>query len=382
MEFLRKYLLLLFLIANVTAEYIMFMSVSKYLFYAALGLSVFFLLSKKVISPTAVKTCPHIYALAGILIIYQLLFGMESFSYDSATYFVGKLATFGIMMLCISDNFEFYLKKSILPFSYIILALIVLGWFYHRTSSISSSYFIFGFANRNAACAVSAIGFAGFLFAKDHHKKFDYLCMAILLFTILVGGSRNSLAMCILFVIIKYGLSMRMVAVMSLSAILIIFVLPEMGIEISAFDRLIDTVTGNLASDREAQRQGVMMMIHDKPVTGWGLASQIQGKALEISHYGAHNGYLTLIMYMGLPLGIAFIGTIAWGVLKRFFKLYKLHNNVLNYHLAVMISILFAANQEDYLVGVNQIVTNLFFVSFVVTGIYYKKFNNPKYNER
>lgn len=370
MEFLRKYLLLLFLIANITAEYILFMSVSKYLFYAALGLSVFFLLSKKVISPAAVKSCPHIYALAGILIIYQLLFGMESFSYDSATYFVGKLATFGIMMLCISDNFEFYLKKSILPFSYIILALIVLGWFYHRTSSISSSYFIFGFANRNAACAVSAIGFAGFLFAKGHHKKFDYLCMAILLFTILVGGSRNSLAMCILFVIIKYGLSMRMVAVMSLSAILIIFVLPEMGIEISAFDRLIDTVTGNLASDREAQRQGAMMMIQDKPVTGWGLASQIQGKALEISHYGAHNGYLTLIMYMGLPLGIAFIGTIALGVLKRFFKLYKLHNNVLNYHLAVMISILFAANQEDYLVGVNQITTNIFFVSFVVTGIY------------
>ena len=370
MEFLRKYLLLLFLIANVTAEYILFMSVSKYLFYAALGLSVFFLLSKKVISPTAVKTCPHIYALAGILIMYQLLFGMESFSYDSATYFAGKLATFGIMMLCISNNFEFYLKRSILPFSYIILALIVLGWFYHRTSSISSSYFIFGFANRNAACAVSAIGFAGFLFAKDHHKKSDYLCMAILLFTILIGGSRNSLAMCILFVIIKYGLSMRMVAVMALSVILIIFVLPEMGIEINAFDRLVDTVTGNLATDREAQRQGAMMMIQDKPVTGWGLASQIQGKALEISHYGAHNGYLTLIMYMGLPLGIAFIGTIALGVLKRFFKLYKLHNNVLNYHLAVMISILLAANQEDYLVGVNQITTNIFFVSFVVTGIY------------
>lgn len=370
MEFLRKYLLLLFLIANMTAEYILFMSVSKYLFYSVLGLSVFFLLSKKVISPSAVKSCPHIYALAGILIIYQLLFGMESFNYDSATYFAGKLATFGIMMLCISNNFEFYLKKSILPFSYIILALIVIGWFYHRTGSSSSSYLVFGFANRNAACTLSAIGFAGFLFAKDHHKKSDYLCMAILFLTILIGGSRNSLAMCILFVIIKYGLSMRMVAVMALSAILIIFVLPEMGIEINAFDRLVDTVTGNLATDREAQRQGAMMMIQDKPVTGWGLASQIQGKALEISHYGAHNGYLTLIMYMGLPLGIAFIGTIALGVLKRFFKLYKLHNNVLNYHLAVMISILFAANQEDYLVGVNQITTNIFFVSFVVTGIY------------
>lgn len=369
MEFLRKYLLLLFLIANVTAEYIMFMSVSKYLFYAALVLSVFFLPSKKVVSMDAANTCPHIYALAGILIIYQLLFGMDPFSYDSATYFVGKIATFAIMMLCISHNFEFYLKKSILPFSYIILALIVLGWFFHRTSSASASYLVFGFSNRNAACAVAAIGFAGFLFAKETHCKSDYLCMAILFFTILIGGSRNSLAMCILFVIIRYGLSMRMLAVMALSAIIIIFVLPEMGIEINAFDRLVDTVTGNLATDREAQRQGALMMIQDKPITGWGLASQIQGAALRISHYGAHNGYLTLIMYMGLPLGIAFIGTIAWGVLKRF-KLYRLHDNILNYHLAVMASILFAANQEDYLVGVNQIITNMFFVSFVVTGLY------------
>ena len=369
MEFLRKYLLLLFLIANVTAEYILFMSVSKYLFYAALGLSVFFLLSKDVLSPAAVRTCPHIYALAGIIIIYQILFGMGTFGYDSATYFAGKIATFAIMMLCISHNFEFYLKKSILPFSYIILALIVLGWFYHRTGGTSSSYLVFGFSNRNAACAVAAIGFAGFLFARESHRKSDYLCMAILFFTILIGGSRNSLAMCILFVIIRYGLSMRMVAVMALSAILIIFVLPEIDVEINAFNRLVDTVTGNLATDREAQRQGATMMIHAKPITGWGFASQIQGRALEISHYGAHNGYLTLIMYMGLPLGLAFIGTIAWGVLKRF-ELYWLRDNVLNYHLAVMVSILFAANQEDYLVGVNQIITNMFFVSFVVTGIY------------
>lgn len=369
MEFLRKYLLLLFLIANVTAEYILFMSVSKYLFYAALGLSVLFLLSKDVISQWAVKSCPHIYALTAILVMYQLLFGMESLSYDSATYFAGKIVTFAIMMLCISHNFEFYLKKSILPFSYIILALIVLGWFYHRTGGTSSSYLVFGFSNRNAACAVASIGFAGFLFARESHRKSDYLCMVILFFTILIGGSRNSLAMCILFVIVRYGLSMRMVAVMVLSAILIIFVLPEMGVEINAFNRLVDTVTGNLATDREAQRQGAMMMIQARPITGWGLASQIQGKALEISHYGAHNGYLTLIMYMGLPLGIAFIGTIAWGVLKRF-KLYQFHDNVLNYHLAVMVSILFAANQEDYLVGVNQIITNMFFVSFVVTGIY------------
>lgn len=368
MKFLQKYLLLLFLLANTTAEYLLFMSISKYLFYAVLGISVPFLFSHKVFSFAAMRKCPHIYVLAGILIVYQLLFGLNSTG-ETIAYFIGKLATFGIMMLCISTNFEFYLRKSIVPFSYVILGLIILGWFYHRTGSVDE-YLVFGFANRNAACTLASIGFAGFLFAKDQYKWFDYVNMSILFLTILIGGSRNSLAMCIIFIMIKYGLSLRLIITMAFLSVIIIFVLPRLGIEIKALDRLIDTLTGKLATDRADQRIGAMMMIQEHPWIGWGLASQLQGRALEISYYGAHNGYLTFLMYMGYPMGIAFISTIVGGVIKRL-RLYKFRDGIVNYHLAVMVAILFAANQEDYLVGVNQITTNMFFVSFVVTGIYY-----------
>lgn len=137
------------------------------------------------------------------------------------------------------------------------------------------------------------------------------------------------------------------------------FALPELGIRITAFERLLGTISGEVPLDRIAQRQGAMVMIQERPWTGWGLASQIQGKALNITELGAHNGYLTLIMYMGLPLGITFIVVIIHGVIKRL-KLLRLKDNALNYHIAVILCILFGANQEDYLVGVNQISTNLF----------------------
>ena len=48
MKFLEKQLLLLYLIANATAEYVSLMFASKYLFYAVLALSIPIIVSKNV----------------------------------------------------------------------------------------------------------------------------------------------------------------------------------------------------------------------------------------------------------------------------------------------------------------------------------------------
>ena len=368
MPFLQKRLLLLFLVANMTAEYILLTPISKFLFFGVLGLSVCFML-QRFLYTDGISMCPHLYVLAVILIVYQLLFGYLSTSDTSLTYFIGKLATFAIMILSIGSDFDFYFRKNILPFSYAILVLVVLGWFVHRTSSISADYYLFGFTNRNAACTLSAIGFAGFLFAKDRYSKWEYLWMGVLLSTVLVGGSRNALAMCAIFILIRFGISMRLLVVTIALVAFMVFVLPELGLTATAFERMLGTISGEVPIDREMQRKGTILMIQERPWTGWGLDAQIQGKALKITQLGAHNGYLTLTMNMGIPLGIAFIFTIIHGTLKRL-KLFKLKDRTVNYHLAIMLCILFGANQEDYLVGVNQISTNLFYVSFVVTGYY------------
>lgn len=126
-----------------TAEYILLMPASKFLFFGVLGLSVCFLLHRFLYTK-AIAICPHIYVLAAILIVYQLLFGYQSSSGESLTYFVGKLASFAIILLSVGSDFEFYLKRSILPLSYAILALVILGWFVHRASSISENYYLLG----------------------------------------------------------------------------------------------------------------------------------------------------------------------------------------------------------------------------------------------
>ena len=74
MRFLEKYLLLLYLIANATAEYLASMFLSKYLFYAVLSLSLPLILSRGFFSDKIRRQCPYIYVLIAIYVIAQFVF--------------------------------------------------------------------------------------------------------------------------------------------------------------------------------------------------------------------------------------------------------------------------------------------------------------------
>ena len=278
-------------------------------------------------------------------------------------------------MFCISHNFEYYFKQTIRPLSYIILGLLLVGWFINKGEIGGDDYITFGFANRNAACTLGSIGFAGFLFTSKKYSFKEYLFMAFLLLTILIGGSRNALAMCLLFIIVRYGLSGKLVFASLACIFFIVYVLPEFGLEAVALDRLEGTLSGTVSLDREDQREAAKWMIMQRPWTGWGYNHENIGYALALTEYGAHNGYLTTMKNLGVPLGIMLLVTILWTSLKNL-RLYKLHNMEINYHLAVIVSILLAANFEDFLVGVNQITTNIFFLSFVVLNIYRYRLSN------
>ena len=374
MSFLQKYMLLLFLLVNLTAEYWLLMSVSKVFFYIILALSIPVLLFKsRVLNTTSIKVCPHLYWMGGIYLLYQFTLGIDTLSKDTILYLIGKLVTFCIIIVCVKSNFEFYFKKTIQYFTYIIFALLVLGWLFNRYDY--GGHISYGFVNRNAGAAMVAIAFAGFLFGTDELKRKDWFFIIICFIAVLYAGSRNCLAMCILFMLVRFGFSAKLVSVFGLLAFALLVVFPEIGIEVTAFERLADTVSGKLGTDRENQRDAALWMIETKPITGWGFGAQMQGHAAELSILGSHNGYLDHLIYMGLPFGGMWIFVLFLGAIKRL-RLYFLKNRIVNYHIAVMVSILFAANQEAFLIGVNQITTNLFFVSFTVLGayIYQQKF--------
>ena len=370
MSSLKKHLLLLFLIANATAEYIALMSVSDILFYAMLGISALVVTTSNGFSSTYRNQCKEIFVLIGIYIIAQML-QMDVYTTPKMLYTLSKVLVLCTMVYCVSENFRYYSKDIIIPLSYVIVALVAIGWVHNRYGSGGEDlgYQVFGFANRNAACTLSSIGYAGFLFMRDKLKKTDYVCIAILLLTVLVGGSRNALAMCVLITMVRFGVSGKMMLLGLLLSIVIIYLLPSLGFELEALNRLEGTLKGTVALDREDQRQAALWMAMQRPWTGWGYNVENIGYAASLTEFGAHNGYYTSLKNLGFPLGSLLIYTVVWGGIKRL-KLYFLKDRVLNFHLAVVVAILFGAYQEDYLVGVNQITTNVFFWSFTVLGVW------------
>lgn len=365
MGFLKKYLLFLLLLANITSEYLLLAPISKFLFYSVLVISVPFLLMPEVRSPINRKRFPELIAMIIIYLIAQFVFQIDLWTSDNILYTIAKCSVFIIMMLCITSNFDFYFSKILDIFPYLILILLVFGWMINRYDSMGNV--CFGFLNRNVACTLTTAGIAGFVFRKDKLHLCDIIILAFMFATILYGGSRNALAMCILIILIRYGISFKLLFVGIIALGFIFFVMPLLGIEITAFERLLGTFNGTVELDREEVQKAALQMIAERPWTGWGYSyANVSDVGIDMN---AHNGYITTMENLGIPCGLSILSFIIIGSIKRL-KLYFLKNRYINYHLSIIVSTLFGAGQEDYLVGVNQCTTNIFFMSFAVLGMY------------
>lgn len=367
MDFLKKYLLLLLMLVNMTSEYKLLEPVSQEAFYIVFALSILIIFNNP-ISKSVKAKFPELLGMSIIYLIAQFIFQIDLINIPNLLYTISKVAVFCTMIICINYNYDFYLKKIPIILSYLIIILIAVGYLYN-------TYGIFGtvnlgFDNRNVACTIATAGFAGFMFIRDKLKFTDYICLIFLFVSILYGGSRNALAMCALIIIIKFGFSLKLIVFMLLLTSIIIWGLPFIGVEATALDRVLGTFDGTIDVDRESVRQIAWQMIELRPWTGWGYRYEILPSIVASAgvNLNAHNGYLIMIENLGWPCGIAVLLYIVIGSIKRL-KLYLKTNRYINYHIAIVISTLFAANQEGYFIGVNQFTTNLFFLSFAVLGV-------------
>lgn len=371
MKDLDKYLLMLLLIANVTSEYQLLAPVSKVLFYTVLVIGIPMILSNWTTSSSTKVKFPELSTMMLLYLIAQFIVQIDLLTIDNILYTITKVVVFAIIIISISNNYEYYYKRILDFVPNLILFLLLFGWIYNRYDSYGN--LTFGFVNRNVACTIATTAFAGIIFGSDKYRVKDIFALLFLFITILYGGSRNALAMCILITLVRFGLSFKLVVACLIASIFAIFVLPYMGIEITALNRLIGTIDGSVSIDREIEREAAINMINARPWSGWGYSyANLSGIAMN-----AHNGYLTMIENLGWPCGGCVLLCIIWGSIRRL-RLYFLKNRIVNFHLAIILSTLFGANQEDYLIGVNQFTTNFFFVSFAVLGvyIYYHKFKS------
>lgn len=377
-EFLKKYMLLLFLLANLTAEYAYLAAASKYLFYGVLALSVPVCLVNINTIRNGIRMCPYIGVLTAIYWLYQFTVGIDTIDTDNIIYLIAKTATFFIMLLSISSNFEFYFKASVKPLGYIITALLVIGYSYISYSGGRS----YGFYNANAGCAIAAIGVSCFLFQSEKLKWYELMCLLICIFCVVTGHSRNSLAIFLIIILFRYGISGKMIAAGLAGIIALVVAANVFEVELESVDRVVGTIKGEVALDREDEREAAMWMINQHKFDGNGFNSELYGEAALMTNLGAHNGYLSTLQAMGYLFGGLWIVVVVIGCLKLL-KIVKYSDLNVRRNIAVVFAILFAAMNESFLPGVNQIVTNLFFVSFTIATICRYRINNdiPLYEE-
>lgn len=366
-KYLRgDYLLLLFLIVNMTAENIMLASISKIIFYVVLAISVPICMLNINTIKDGFKQCPYMAWWIFIYIVYQFSVGSKYATTENLVYLVAKITTFCVMLLSIGKNYRFYFENISKPMGYLIVFLLIIGF---SKLGIDGESRAFGFYNGNAGCAIATIGMASFLFREGKYSKVDIICLLFCGMCVMLGSSRNSLAMMGIMVILRYGASPKLILAGIIGLLAIIFVLPEFGFEATSVNRLMGTFDGSVSIDRDDQREAARWMIEQHPWDGNGFNFVNYGYALSLTELGAHNGYLNVFEQMGYGFGGLWLGVLVLGVLRNL-RLYKVDNIYVRKYLGIMLAILFGANQESYLSGVNQFTTNMLYVSMVVLWMY------------
>lgn len=365
---MRKYLLLMFLLVNMTAEYFLLASISKIVFYIVLALSVFVCSGDVKVIRKGLKKCPFFLWWAMLYIGYQFTVGLNTLNLENVIYVIAKIATFSILLCSIAVHYDYYFQKIYTPLGYIIGILLFVGFNYVSYSGVRS----YGFFNPNAGCSIALIGASCFLFKDKKLNLVEKFILLFCIFCVVAGHSRNTLAMLLILMMFRYKVSPKFIATALFFMFVIIMVLPVIGFELEAVNRMIGTFDGSISIDRENQREAARWMIEQHPWDGNGFNFVNYGYALSLTELGAHNGYLTTFEQMGcLFASIWFLVLLV--CLWRIRKLYSVDDLNVKRHFALIVAVLFAAMNEDLFVGVNSFTTNLFYMSLAILSFYQKR---------
>lgn len=365
MQFITKYLLLLLLCENVAIKSKIFGSYSNYFFYAFLGVGLLLLFNDKFLSHESIMKNKWIYFLIIIYTFYEFIIGSEYLGADTLQYYIARLVTFAIVSVGVSQNYSFYLSKCPRILSFTIMSIMLIGLF--GGFSINEERLSAGYSNANSAAGIVAIFLAFTLYdrklGKWDTKKILFVVFG--LYILMFCGSRAGLLTVLIISLIRYKAKIGFVLFVVCALLVSEYVLPNYGIHLTAIERSIGTLQGEVNIDREMPRAATIMMIKEKPLTGWGLDSDIQGQALIVSELGSHNGYLDTARFIGIPLAILYFVNI-FSVIVRHYRILRKHNEDPDVFFAISVAFIALAMYEGLFTGVHEVETNVLFFSLAM----------------
>lgn len=360
-----KYWLILLLSSNVMTQYVPVSNIGNIVFLLSMAIgTIYCLLNTNVLLRKSVlHRFSFVFILAAIYVIYQFTFGWMHINERTWTYLLSKIVEDFAIVICVYKNRN--TASTIIPFLFSIIVPILILVGFIQYDYILNGRSTMGFGNPNSLGSISAFTF-GFclLCGKIRSMSINYILASICLLGVLLSGSRSAMGIVIIAILFKYNVTLKNMAIVSLIVIGAIIIPPKLGYESVAISRLIETSQHENAfsAGREREREASILMIKENPIIGNGLYAQQSEEAKKISEMGSHNAYIDFVKMLGLPLGLVLIYYLIKTVVRLFLR-YRNTSDEMKLHLFVLVAVLFAANFEAYLWGVNHYVTILFFIS-------------------
>lgn len=347
----------------------MFKGDGDIVFNACLAVGVLLIILKigTVLSFKSIAKYNFIYIYVIILWVYQLVFGMNHIHPKTWTYLLAKTVMLLNIVIAVEECHKFQFKQFYPRICYIIVSLLIIGIFVNSWSI--DGRLSFGFSNPNQMGSLCAICFAYLLQIDKTEQKIKYkkVLMSILLFGVLMSGSRAALGLVVVALLFKYRFSLKLVGVIALTWVILFVVLPRLNINLQGIDRLMETVQSeNLSQGRELQREAAWYMINAHPIEGNGIYCEQSEEASRITDLGSHNAYLDFLKWFGYPLGLLLIASLILCSLKLLKRNWNNPDSIARAHFIVVLGVLPLSMYEGLIWGVNEIDNTLFFVSFAV----------------
>jgi hypothetical protein len=288
---------------------------------------------------------------------------------ESLVYLVSKVLLFLLFALFMSLNTAEYKQLCLKWMALAIFVSCVYGTF---SQTIDSETFrlSFGFRNANSAGTLAAIAFGIILQNKFFKRYFSLPMMIYLSYVVFMTGSRAAL---VVFVIALFFSDLRKMPVykylLLLLPVLILlpYIIPYFGDMNSsnAISRMVSSISGkeSMFSNRDHAYTWGLRTFLDELMRGHGLARYgwtdprfSSGNIVS----NPHNGYLGLGIMMGVLFAGIFVLVLFWNCAVYLIDFFRNKNEEMRTYFFIVTSILITAFVESYLVGINELMTSLF----------------------
>lgn len=340
-----------------------------------IGVALSLVFYKIFFSPKYFHIFKVVYGILLLNIIYQSTLGLLSIKTEDWLYLLAKYGTSAILIISLTQKPKFYIHDAYKILGYILAILLLIGGLSAEEDQLTGRY-SFGFGNANWAGAIGAFTFAVFLIKTDIKQIFRWGGILISLVAVMVCGSRTGFVLIVIALIFKYKINYQLIGRGILFLFLILWGLPKLGFEIHSFDRIAETIdpeTGEFKTNRKLEHETGLLMFYNKVWTGYGLSAyKIIDESVLPEHLqgedvlGTHNGYICAAKTYGVIGWLFFMGIIFPRSFYLLWKYFKSKNPDICLHLFVVCSVLIVTMGEDFLIGINAIITILFFTSVSV----------------